>query len=150
MRILPVLAGPCVLACVCASFPAAEGGPRTQRAASSAGEETFLSQKEEIRTLALERTRTAHFDYQRTLKMVEHRLRRLHENYMVAGSTPPTKLDEDVKKIQNGIQRLRLRRARGRQFPPEPAVEGSGTAPAFSYSTPFWMTMVASPPSSTS
>ncbi|HRY28891.1 MAG TPA: hypothetical protein P5079_02505 [Elusimicrobiota bacterium] len=84
----------------------------------------FLSQKQEIFVLAGERVRSAHYDFQRTLKMGEDRLRELHENYKVSGSTPPTALDQDVMDLRTATQQVRLRRARGRVVPENPEAAG--------------------------
>lgn len=85
--------------------------------------QSFLNEKQEIIVLSLERTRSAHFDYQRTLKMGEDRLRKQHEAFKVAGSTPPTALDADVQELRMETQKLRLRRARGRDVVGNPDVE---------------------------
>lgn len=109
-RLLTLFAALSLLAATAAALPA-------ERHSS------FVNEKQEIIDLALERTRSAHFDYQRTLKMGEDRLRKLHEAFKVSGSTPPTALDDDVQELRMETQKLRLRRARGRDVAGNPEVE---------------------------
>src|SRR5262245_41052249 len=94
--------------------------PGEAAASPAERDKAFLAVKKEILVLALERTRTAHYDYQRTLVMGETRLKRLHENYQVAGSTPPTVLDRDLQELRTTSQRVRLQRSRGQQLPADP------------------------------
>lgn len=103
LRILPVafLAGPLL-------------------AASGGGRDAFLRKKREIAVLTAERMRAAPSDHQRALKTGEDRLRRLHEEYKVAGSTPPTTLDGDVRELQVAGNAVRLRKSRGQAAPPDP------------------------------
>ncbi len=93
------------------------------QAAPASQDKVFLAKKQEILLLAMERTRAAHHDYQRTLKTGENRIRDLHENYKLAGSTPPTALDGDVQELSMATQKVRLRRSRGRDVPPDPAAQ---------------------------
>jgi hypothetical protein len=60
----------------------------------------FLSTREEIQRLSIERIRSAGSDYERVLVAAENRLRALYDNYMVAGGTPPTRLDGDVGELR--------------------------------------------------
>ena len=80
----------------------------------------FFSTKEEIQRLSLERIRSAGSDYGRVLVTAENRLRTLHENFRVAGGTPPTHLDGDLSDIRGScLKMLRLVTA-GRQYAPDP------------------------------
>jgi hypothetical protein len=89
-------------------------------AASPSKDNVFLAEKQNIQILTLERIRSAPHDSQRALALGESRLRDLHENYQVAGSTPPTKLGADLQQLRSEGQRLRLERTRGRIPPPDP------------------------------
>jgi mannose-6-phosphate isomerase-like protein (cupin superfamily) len=91
--------------------------------AASPSSKAFLASQEEILILATERTRTAHVDYQRTLKTAEDRLRRLHEEFRVAGGTPPVDLDGDVQSLRVKTQKVRLHRTRGRPLAADPRAE---------------------------
>jgi hypothetical protein len=82
----------------------------------------FLSTKDEIQRLAVERIRSLGADYERVLVAGENRLRTLHENYQVAGGTPPTRLDGDVGELRSAcLKTLRLVTA-GRPPAPDPTV----------------------------
>jgi hypothetical protein len=80
-----------------------------------------LSSKKEIGVLTVERVRANHHDFQRALKMGESRLRKLHEDYQVAGSTPPTVLERDLQDLRAAAQKTRLARFQGREVPSDPA-----------------------------
>ena len=66
---------------------------------------------------------------------------------VVSSVTPLMPLAMEVQRPASSA-RLRPRRASTTANSSESAVEGSGTAPAFSNSTPLWTSRVASPPSS--
>lgn len=87
------------------------------------GADAFLQDKRDIIALAVERVRTAPHDAQRAVKAGENNLRRLHEGYQVSGSTPPTKLDGDVKELTSQTTAMRLERSRGNSPDPAPGVE---------------------------
>lgn len=81
---------------------------------------SFLSTKEEIQRLSLERIRSAGSDHGRVLVTAENRLRALHENYRVTGGTPPTHLEGDLGDIRGScLKMLRLVTA-GRPPAPDP------------------------------
>lgn len=84
----------------------------------------FHGDKDDIVALVLERVRTAPDDAGRAVKAGEVALRRLHENFRLAKSTPPTSLDGDVRALTSAAQRIRLERSRGRTPPANPRVEG--------------------------
>ncbi|MBL0058898.1 MAG: hypothetical protein IPP35_07270 [Elusimicrobia bacterium] len=81
----------------------------------------FLSTKEEIRCLAVERIRSAGADYERVIVRAETRLRDLHENYQVAGGTPPTRLDGDLGELRGACQKEQRLVTAGRAPPADPA-----------------------------
>jgi hypothetical protein len=91
-------------------------------AAPAAKDKIFLAEKREIILLASERARSVAFDYQKLLKMGEERIRGLHENYMVHGSTPPTRMDNDVQELRAAAQRVRLQGNRGVKTQSDPEV----------------------------
>ena len=66
---------------------------------------------------------------------------------VVSSETPLIPLDSVVQRLGSSV-RLRVSTPRTTPNSSESAVEGSGTAPAFSNSTPLWTRSVASPPSS--
>lgn len=80
----------------------------------------FLSTKEEIRRLSVERIRSAGSDYERVLVAAENRLRALHENYQVAGGTPPTHLDGDVGELRSACLKMQRLVTAGRAPDPDP------------------------------
>ncbi|MBP8004322.1 MAG: hypothetical protein KA044_04675 [Elusimicrobia bacterium] len=81
----------------------------------------FHADREEIRVLAVERVRQAPNDYQRVLATAENRLSVLHENYQVAGGTPPTRLNGDIADLRGRCQDVWRRRSAGRPVDLEPA-----------------------------
>jgi hypothetical protein len=82
----------------------------------------FLQEKDEIRLLAAEELRDA-VDYNpRTLFSAESRLRALHEEFQVAGGTPPTRLDGDLAELRGACQRAQ-RLAATKPPPPNPAAQ---------------------------
>ncbi|MBI4396654.1 MAG: hypothetical protein HY548_06140 [Elusimicrobia bacterium] len=100
----------------CASFCC----PTRTPAAPASKDKFFLAEKGEVLALVQERVRAAHHDYQRALKTGESRLRQLHDNYMVQGSTPPTVLDQDLQELRSSSQVVRLKRSRGQTLPQDP------------------------------
>lgn len=92
-------------------------------AAAAGKEASFLEDRTGIIAVAVERVRRAPDDAGRALKAGENRLRRLHEDYKVAKSTPPTSLDKDVRELTAAATRVRLERSRGRMPPADPLAE---------------------------
>lgn len=95
MRFMTLLSAACLLG----ASPAAAG---------------FASDKADIVALVLERVRVAPDDAGRALKAGEIRLRRLHDDFRLAKSTPPTSLDGDVRAMTSAAHKIRLERSRGR------------------------------------
>ncbi len=80
----------------------------------------FLTAKEEIQRLAVERIRSVGSDYERVIVAAENRTRALHESYQVQGGTPPTRLDGDVGELRTAcLKTLKLVTA-GRPPAPDP------------------------------
>jgi hypothetical protein len=90
--------------------------------AAPAGNAGFLQEKTDILLLAAERLRQAPDDAQRAVKTGENNLRRLHASYKIAGSTPPTTLDGDVKELTSRATLQRLQRSRGKSPSPDPRI----------------------------
>lgn len=82
--------------------------------------QSFLADRDDTILLAVERVRQAPHDAQITLKTAEDRLREIHDLFRVQGGTPPTRLDNDVNKLQVETRQMRLARSRGVAVDPDP------------------------------
>jgi hypothetical protein len=98
-------------------------GAGAPAAAAPARKDAFLEDRAGIIAVAVERVRRAPDDAGRAVKAGENRLRRLHENYQVAKSTPPTSLEKDVRELSAAATRMRLERSRGRTPAADPRVD---------------------------
>jgi len=87
--------------------------------AGGADRAAFLSSKEEIHQLAVERIRSVASDYERVIVAAEGRLRSLHENYAVKGATPPTNLENDLGSLRGACQKMQRLVALGRAPDPD-------------------------------
>ncbi|HOW27201.1 MAG TPA: hypothetical protein PK876_01685 [Elusimicrobiota bacterium] len=97
--------------------------PATLWAGDPPSSRQFKADVEAVSRLTCERVRAAHYDYQRVTKLGEERLRELHEQFKVAGGTPPTTLDGDVQSLRQRSQSVRMQRSRGRSVPADPEAE---------------------------
>jgi len=83
----------------------------------------FLSTKEEIRRLAVERIRTAPSDYERVVVAGETRLRSLHNEFNLAGATAPTVLDGDLNDLRGACQKAQRLVTAGRPPTADPVAQ---------------------------
>lgn len=79
----------------------------------------FMDARQEVTVLTLERLRSQPGDA-RALAAGENQLRRLHEEYQVQGSTPPTALAADAAALRGEGQKMIRLRAAGRPVPVDP------------------------------
>jgi hypothetical protein len=83
----------------------------------------FLSAKEDIRRLAVERIRSAWSDYERVLVAAENRIRVLHETYQADGGTPPTGMEADLGELRSACQKTQKLMAAGRPPASDPQAQ---------------------------
>ncbi|MBK8575792.1 MAG: hypothetical protein IPN90_08975 [Elusimicrobia bacterium] len=79
----------------------------------------FVSAKEEIRRLAVERIRSSKSDYERATVAAETRLRVLHESYASNGGSAPSSLEGDLRDLRGACQKMQRLAASGREPAPD-------------------------------
>ena len=67
---------------------------------------SFVSEKEDVRRLAVERIRSAPMDYEKVMVAAEKRVRVLHEEFSSGGEVNSPALEEDLRRLRGACQKM--------------------------------------------
>lgn len=67
---------------------------------------SFVSEKEDVRRLAVERIRSAPVDYEKVMVAAEKRVRVLHEEFSSGGEVNSSALEEDLRRLRGACQKM--------------------------------------------
>lgn len=67
---------------------------------------SFVSEKEDVRRLAVERIRSAPMDYEKVMVAAEKRVRILHEEFGSGGEVNSSALEEDLRLLRGACQKM--------------------------------------------